>query len=105
MAIKPYQNRILGELVSINELSGSGLILGEDKAPQSVRLNVLAIGPDVKHTTVGDVVLVSAFAPTEARESKLDKTVMFSEDDVLGAVTNDSTQPLHNKTSPSKAKN
>lgn len=92
MALKPYSNRLVGELVTVTELTtDSGIILnGEDRAPQSVRLNVLAIGPDVKFTKVGDVVVVSAFAPTETREKRTDKTVTFSEDDILAAVTNES---------------
>lgn len=88
MALVPYYDRLVGELVTVTELTtDSGIILnGEDRAPQSVRLNVLAIGPDVKHTKVGDVVVVSSFAPTETRETKLDKTVTFSEQDILARV-------------------
>jgi co-chaperonin GroES (HSP10) len=88
--IKPYGNRILGELLTVSELTtDSGILLGEERAPQSVRLNVLAVGPDVKFTAVEDVVVVSAFAPTETREKRTDKTVTFSEDDILGKITNE----------------
>lgn len=86
--VQPYGNRILGELINTAEITQNGMILGEDRAPQSVRIKVVAVGPDAQFTKVGDVVLVSAFAPTEARLSKLDKTVIFSEDDVLASVTN-----------------
>lgn len=90
--ITPYQDRILGELLSTSDITGSGIILGEAVAPQSVRIKVLAVGPDVKHTAVGNVVIVSAYAPTEAREKQTDRTVMFSEQDVLGSITNESTK-------------
>ena len=86
--MNPYGNRILGEIANVKEITEQGLILGEDRAPQSVRIRVIAVGPEVKHTKVADIVLVSAFAPTEARLSKLDKTVIFSEDDVLCGIPN-----------------
>lgn len=86
MKQQPYGNRILGELLSTSEITASGIVLGEARAPQSVRLKVLAIGPDVKFTAVDDTVIVSAFAPTEARVSQVDKTVIFSEDDILSRV-------------------
>lgn len=87
MAIQPLQNRILiQQAKDAIAMTASGIILGEERAPQSIKANVLAVGPDCKLVKVGDLVLVSQFSPTEARESQTDKTLIANEDDVLGII-------------------
>jgi hypothetical protein len=47
---------------------------------------VLAAGPDCKLVKVGDLILVSQFSPTEARERQSDKSLIANEDDVLAII-------------------
>lgn len=88
--ISPLGNRILIEQVK-NELavSDGGIVLGEERAPQSIKANVLAAGPECSLVKAGDTILVSQFSPTEARERVSDKTLIANEDDVLAIITPD----------------
>jgi len=90
--IKPTGRRLLVEAVPPKEVTTrSGILVspGWNAAPESVQGKVLAIGPDVLETKVGDIVLTPQFAPTQAKENPGDTTFILPEEDVLAYITND----------------
>lgn len=67
------------------EIGAAGLFINEESiaAPQSIKADVVALGKDVEVVKVGDIVLVSQFGPTEAKENVFDKTLVVAEEDIL----------------------
>lgn len=84
--IKPLGTRLLIVPVKEDHKTASGIQLGEEIAPQSLKAEVVGIGPEVKDFKVGDVILVSQFAPTQAKESPIDKTLVVPSEDVLAVI-------------------
>jgi len=84
--IKPLGSRLLVVPVKQDHKTSGGIMLGEEVAPQSLKAEVLAVGPEVKDFKVGDVILVSQFAPTQAKELPSDKTLIVPAEDVLAIV-------------------
>lgn len=84
--IKPLGARLLIEPVKQDHKTSGGIMLGEELAPQSLKAEVLAVGPEVKDLKVGDVILVSQFAPTQAKELPADKTLIVPAEDVLAVI-------------------
>lgn len=84
--IKPLGTRLLVEPVKEEHKTNTGIMLGEELAPQSLKAKVLAAGPEVKDFKVGDIILVSQFAPTQAKESPADKTLIVPAEDVLAVI-------------------
>lgn len=84
--IKPLGSRLLIVPVKQDHKTTGGIMLGEEVAPQSLKAEVLATGPEVKDFKVGDVILVSQFAPTQAKETPADKTLIVPAEDVLAVI-------------------
>lgn len=63
-----------------------GIVAVSHDVPQSLRGTVLAIGPEVEGFEVGDTVLYSQYAPTQAREKITDETVVIPQEDVLAKI-------------------
>lgn len=93
--IQPLGNRVLIEPVKQAEavLSAGGIVLGEDKAPQSVKAKVLAIGPEVTTVKVGDIIYVAQFSPTECRDKPDEKTLICPVEDIMAIEANASEKP------------
>lgn len=85
--VKPLGSRLLIEQIKeTSATSDSGIFLGEERAPQSIKAKVLAVGDGCTLVKKDDVILISQFAPTEARESIKDNTLIASEEDVLAVI-------------------
>lgn len=84
----PLGSRVILEPVKLEQKEVGGFVVDESlfKAPQSIRCSVVAVGEDASVVKVGDVVLVSQFGPTEAKENPLDKTLVCAEEDILAVV-------------------
>lgn len=91
--IVPFGSRVVVDPIkeSAEYRTAAGLFVadGEFQAPQSIKCKVLAIGPDVTLVKVGDTVLASQFAPTQAKEKPGDTTVIIPEEDLLAVVRPD----------------
>lgn len=85
--VQPLGTRLLVEPLKEETKTKAGIVLGESIAPQSVKMKVLAIGPEVKDFKVGEVVFVSQYAPTECRESVADNTLTVPCEDVIAKLT------------------
>ena len=82
--IKPLGSRLLIEPFKETDMTTkSGIIIGEVAVPQSMKMKVLAVGPDVKDFDIDDMIFVSQFAPTECRENAASKTMVVPSEDVL----------------------
>lgn len=82
--IVPLGSRLLIEPFKETELTTqSGIIIGEVAVPQSIKAKVLSVGPEAKGFKEEDIIFVSQFAPTEARESAAAKTMVVPAEDVL----------------------
>lgn len=84
--IKPLGSRLLVVPVKEDHKTTGGIMVGEEIAPQSMKAEVVAVGPEVKDFKAGDVILVSQFAPTQAKESPVDKTLIVPAEDVLAVI-------------------
>ena len=91
--ILPLGNRLLVEPIKedASHKTASGLVISdaEFKAPQSIKAKVIAVGDNVVTVEVGDIVLCSQFAPTQAKEKPGDNTVIVPEEDLLAVVKPD----------------
>ncbi len=81
--IAPLGNRLLVEPLKEEFKTKSGIILGDTIAPQSIKVKVIAVGPDVKDFRVGETLFVSQYAPTECRETPADTTLTIPAEDVI----------------------
>ena len=82
--IKPLGSRLLIEPYTEKDMkTAAGIIIGEVAVPQSMKMKVLAKGPDAGGFVVGDLIFVSQFAPTECREDASQKTMIVPCEDVL----------------------
>lgn len=85
--VRPLGNLLLIEQIKSDLVqTDSGILLGDERAPQSIKAKVLACGPEVTLVKTDDVILVSQFSPVEAREKVTDKTLIASEHDVLAVI-------------------
>lgn len=90
--ITPRGNWLLIKAVEKKELQTvSGFYVSEnwDVAPESLKGEVVAVGPQVTDLKVGDIVLSPQYAPTRAYELPTDKTFIVNADDVLAVITSD----------------
>lgn len=88
--IKPLGTRLLIEPIKVEQAkTATGFLVSDEVAPQSLRAKVLAVGPEVKDFSVDDVVLVAQYAPTQAKENPLDKTLIVPAEDVLAVIVSD----------------
>lgn len=82
--IKPLGTRLLIEPYTDKDMTTkSGIVIGEVQVPQSMKMKVLAVGPEVKDFAENDLIFVSQFAPTECRENAGEKTMVVPCEDVL----------------------
>lgn len=81
--VQPLGSRLLVEPLKEEQKTKAGIVLGESVAPQSVKVKVIAVGPDVEGFEVGDTVFVSQYAPTECRETVADNTLTVPCEDVI----------------------
>lgn len=85
--IKPLGNRLLIKPIKQKEIAtNSGILVSEEIAPQSLKAEVVAIGDEVKDFEAGDVILVSQFAPTQAKELPSDDTLIVPAEDILAVI-------------------
>lgn len=85
--IKPLGNRLLIKPIKQKEIAtNSGILVSEEIAPQSLKAEVVAIGDEVKDFEADDVILVSQFAPTQAKELPSDDTLIVPAEDVLAVI-------------------
>lgn len=90
--IQPLGSRLLIEPIKEDATVTGGTIQYQDqefKVPQSIKALVVAKGDKVIEVEVGDTVLVSQFAPTQAKEKPGDNTVIVPVEDVLAVVRSD----------------
>lgn len=88
--IKPLGTRLLIEPIKQEQAkTATGLFVSEEVAPQSLKAKVLAVGPEVKGFEVDDVILCAQYAPTQAKESPIDKTLIVPAEDVLAVIVSD----------------
>lgn len=92
--VKPLGSRVLVKPApKIEKKLESGLLVDENsiKAPASLKLTVVAKGPDCQNEDiqVGRDVLVAQWAPTEAQEWPGERTLMVTEEDVLAVIVPD----------------
>ena len=86
MAIQPLGTRLLVEPLKEEFKTKSGLVLGDTVAPQSLRVEVKAVGPEADEFKVGDIIFVSQYAPTDCRENPTEKTLTIPKEDVIARV-------------------
>lgn len=69
----------------------SGILIdsGWDVAPESIKAEVVAVGPNVTDIKAGDVVFVPQYAPTKVVELPSDKTYIVAEEDIVAVVVPD----------------
>ena len=85
--IKPLGNRLLIKPIKQKEIAtNSGILVSEEIAPQSLKAEVIATGDEVKDFKAGDVILVSQFAPTQAKELPSDDTLIVPAEDILAVI-------------------
>lgn len=85
--IKPLGNRLLIKPIKQKEIAtNSGILVSEEIAPQSLKAEVVAIGDEVKDFEADDVILVSQFAPTQAKELPSDDTLIVPAEDILAVI-------------------
>ena len=88
--IKPLGTRLLVEpLKQEKAITAAGIMVSEEIAPQSLKAKVLAVGPEVKDFEVDDIILCAQYAPTQAKESPIDKTLIVPAEDVLAVIVPD----------------
>lgn len=84
--IVPLGSRLLVEPLKEEQTTKSGILLGDSIAPQSIKMKILAVGPEAKGFSIGEVVFVSQYAPTECRETIADKSLTVPCEDVIAKV-------------------
>jgi len=85
--IVPLGTRILVKKLEKQEVKlDSGIYMKEEVAPDSVKGEVVALGPDVNGLKIGDIVLYAQFAPTQAKELPSDNTYIVPSEDILAIV-------------------
>ena len=61
--MRPLHNKVLIERIPAEKVSAGGIVLQRTDAPDKAK--ILAIGPDVKEVTIGEVALVNWNAATK----------------------------------------
>lgn len=81
--IQPLGSRLLVEPLKEEYKTKTGIILGDTIAPQSIKVKVIAVGPEAKDFKEGELLFVSQYAPTECRETPADTTLSIPCEDVI----------------------
>lgn len=90
--IQPLGTRLLVEEDKLKlATTDAGIIIGEERVPQSVRCRVLASAKDCT-IKPGEIVYIAQFSLTECRENSASKTLIAHEEDVLGVEANEPTK-------------
>ena len=55
--MKPLHNKVLIERIAAEKVTASGIVLQRTEAPDNAK--ILAVGPEAKEVSVGEVVLVN----------------------------------------------
>lgn len=88
--IKPMGNRVLVKKPKEDLVTKSGFHLTNDNIPQSLKLEVMAIGPDVSLVKPGALVLAAQYAPTGVQETIDDKDMfIIPVEDILAVIVPD----------------
>jgi len=83
MAFKPLMDRVLAELMEVEEKTESGIIIPDTAKEKPQQATVIEVGDDVELVKKGDVVVFEKYA---GNEIKIDdkKYVILKEDEILG---------------------
>ncbi len=83
MAFKPLMDRVLAELMDVEEKTESGIIIPDTAKEKPQQATVIEVGDDVELVKKGDVVVFEKYA---GNEIKIDdkKYVILKEDEILG---------------------
>ena len=63
--MKPLHNKVLIERIAAEKVTASGIVLQRTEAPDNAK--ILAVGPEAKEVSVGEVVLVNWNAATKTQ--------------------------------------
>lgn len=64
--MRPLHNRVIVEQIAAEKISAGGIVLQRSDGPDKAK--VLAIGPEVKEVSIGDIVLLNWNAASKAGE-------------------------------------
>ncbi len=83
MAFKPLMDRVLAELMDLEEKTESGIIIPDTAKEKPQQATVVEVGDDVELVKKGDVIVFEKYA---GNEIKIDdkKYVILKEDEILG---------------------
>jgi chaperonin GroES len=83
MKFKPLADRILGKIEEQEQKTESGIIIPDTAKEKPQKARVEAVGGDVEHVKVGDLVLFAKYSGTELKLNDQDY-IILKEDEVLG---------------------
>ena len=75
--MRPLHNKVLVERIAAEKISAGGIVLQRTDGPDKAK--ILAIGPDVKEVSVGEVALINWNMASKAQ----DETFIISEDNIV----------------------
>ena len=75
--MRPLQNKVLIERIAAEKVSAGGIVLQRTDAPDTAR--ILAVGPEAKEVSVGEVALVNWNAAVKTQ----DEQYVISEDHII----------------------
>jgi chaperonin GroES len=83
--IKPLADHLLAVRQEPQTKTASGIYLPDTSKDKPAVANVIAIGPDVKHVSVGDKIVYKEYATTELKIDDIEYLIV-KEEDVLATV-------------------
>lgn len=84
MALKPLKDRIVAVQEKPQEMTKSGILLGEAKEKPAYAV-VESVGPEVKEIKKGDRIIYEEYSTTEIKVDKTDY-IILKEEDVLATL-------------------
>ena len=84
MALKPLKDRIVAVQEKPQEMTKSGILLGEAKEKPAYAV-VESVGPEVKEIKKGDRIIYEEYSTTEIKVEKTDY-IILKEEDVLATL-------------------
>lgn len=84
MALKPLKDRIVAVQEKPQEMTKSGILLGEAKEKPAYAV-VESVGPEVKEIKKGDKIIYKEYSTTEIKVDETDY-IILKEEDVLATL-------------------
>jgi len=83
--INPKQDRIVIDIVKVDNKTESGIIIPDSAKERPYEATVLAVGPDVKNVSEGEVVIFSKYSGTKVKVSETEYHII-REDDIIAGI-------------------